>query len=270
MAFFFTSTPLMTLEKRSRLQKLEALEKVDFSTGSASSSAGAVGEMPALTSSKLAPGNAKPPRKERRRRKAEPPATPSTWLQELRSTAMQPLESSGSTQMHREFYFHPRTKDYPLGKLTPACNRGPEAAETRIHPTGIGKRPRVYASYQSDYGAATKDVEDYRELKKMQGSQSEPLIFITELNRRNLNPSMVSEGICGSFVGGTNIALKHTLPASMQREEKRQIGLYEDSYKFWRNNYRPPTHGLGQSECSQFANAMVQQKALLRETPLPK
>jgi len=207
----------------------------------------------------------------------EPPAAPGAWLAEMKGIAMQPLACEGATESHRHFWFHPSTKNFPLGKTEMAGapvgapgHRGPECTEGRKGSNGIGLRPREMGSLKSDYSQQENDIQKYLQLRKIQGSNSTPTIFITELNRRGLNPSMVSEQVCGSFVGGTTTALKHTLipgsaPSSLVREDKRQIGLYEDSFACWPNgSYRPPAHGNNQSEITVFGNEMILCKNMVR------
>merc|ERR1740117_1211034 len=153
-------------------------------------------------------------------------------------------------------------------------HRGPECTEGRKSGTGIGLRPREMGSLKSDYSQQENDIQKYLQLRKIQGSKSEPILFITELNRRGLNPSMVSEQVCGSFVGGTTTALKHTLipgsaPSALVREDKRQIGLYEDSFGSFASvgangSYRPPAHGNSQSEITVFGNEMILCKNMVR------
>eukprot|EP00927_Polykrikos_kofoidii_P051949 TRINITY_DN45723_c0_g1_i1.p1 TRINITY_DN45723_c0_g1~~TRINITY_DN45723_c0_g1_i1.p1 ORF type:complete len:323 (+),score=69.42 TRINITY_DN45723_c0_g1_i1:199-1167(+) len=193
------------------------------------------------------------------------PPSPSSWLRDLRAISMKPIDCEGSSTMHREFWYHPRTLDYPLGRITLPTDRGSEAAQGRVNAKGIGTRTKEYGSLASNYGQAEKDLMRYHKLKELQGAKSEPLIFITELNRKKQNPSMVSAGVIASSIGGTTTALKHTLPDSMKRDDKRQIGLYEDSWKSWDDSYRPAKYALSTSDVTQFADAAVAQKNLMRK-----
>jgi len=215
------------------------------------------------------------------------PASPSTWLGELRKTAMQPLDMEGCTEYHRHYWFHPATVNFPLGRTMPFTGRGPECAEGRLSSTGIGTREREYGSLKSDQGQAQTFVAQAHRLRKMRGSKYdtevekaynckgitkskyfgavEPLVFVTELNRRGLNPSMASEGTTSAFVGGTNLCLKRNRPpGAPELDEKRQVGLYEDSFKYWRGDIHPPKHGLASSDVTAFADLMVTQKSLMR------
>jgi hypothetical protein len=185
---------------------------------------------------------------------------------QLSSVATKPLNVEGRTEDHRHYWFHPSTIDYPLGKIVPKTDRGPEVAVGRINNQGIANRDKEWGSLKSDYGQAGKQVEQYLQFRGLQGSKSEPLIFVTELKRKRLNPSMVSAGVQSSFTSGSTISLKHSLDPdkrALLRPDKRQIGLYEASFENWPGR-KPPEAGLCTSDVTQFAGAAVAQKALGR------
>jgi hypothetical protein len=185
---------------------------------------------------------------------------------ELDSVAKMPLETEGRTEDHRHYWFHPSTINFPLGKVAPHTERGPEAAVGRVNNKGIATKDKVWGSLNSDYGQAGKQVGQYLQRRGLQGSKTEPLIFITELKRKRLNPSMVSAGVQSCFTSGTTVSLRHSLSSdkkALLRADKRQVGLYEDSFENWPDR-RPGTSGLCTSDVTQFAGAAAAQKALGR------
>eukprot|EP00928_Gymnodinium_smaydae_P028584 TRINITY_DN21764_c0_g2_i1.p1 TRINITY_DN21764_c0_g2~~TRINITY_DN21764_c0_g2_i1.p1 ORF type:complete len:278 (-),score=34.66 TRINITY_DN21764_c0_g2_i1:227-1060(-) len=276
MAYFWNSHPLRTLEfQRARAARDEATAVGVAEHGSGNRNMDGAG---ACSAELPATADGGPQRRRRRAggalggsssAPALPscrPASPSTWLGELRKTAMKPLEVGSNTENHRHYWFHPRTSEYPLGKTEPATGRGPEAKENRRSSTGIGLRSRELGSYQTDYAQAEKGVQHYMQLRDIQGDRTQSLMFYTSLKRRGLNPSLASEGVVGCSTGGSTVSLRHSLNPEMRkllRPDKRCVGLYEDSFLDWEGR-RPGKHGLKTSDVTQFADAAVQQKCLMR------
>mmetsp|Transcript_39102 Transcript_39102/g.84449 ORF Transcript_39102/g.84449 Transcript_39102/m.84449 type:complete len:284 (+) Transcript_39102:144-995(+) len=186
-----------------------------------------------------------------------PPPTPATHMRALAAKVTRPIETNGCDEYDRCFYFPPCTLQTKPGRTVHEANcRGPEAKE------GLGKRSKVWGALESDYGKAGKAVEKGWNVDKLKRVASEPAFG----DRPHMvNPSMVSHNVTTCMVGGTNISLKHSFPKKMHRAEKRQVGLYEESFENWRGNYKLPIHGLAQSDVTEFAGEMIQQKALIRK-----
>lgn len=219
-----------------------------------------------------------------------PPHEPGEWMYKLREKVSQPMDSAVADNPHRHYWFHPSTIDFPLGKVSAPTNRGPEAAEGRLSATGIGMKPKVYGSYKSGYGIQNMGLEKHYKLKNLRdhtvptdedhaktfnckdiqkskyfGSLSH-LTFVTELNRRGLNPGLTSEGVTASMVGGKSTHLEHTVPEGRTKmPSERCVGLYEDSWKHWKGQILPPKHGLCTSDVTQFADEAAMQKNLMRK-----
>eukprot|EP00929_Paragymnodinium_shiwhaense_P022792 TRINITY_DN14451_c0_g2_i3.p1 TRINITY_DN14451_c0_g2~~TRINITY_DN14451_c0_g2_i3.p1 ORF type:complete len:302 (+),score=65.01 TRINITY_DN14451_c0_g2_i3:109-1014(+) len=300
MAFIFNWDPERTQQVRRRLQheatlreaedSAPALPTLSRSAPSLHASGAAVTqpqEAKGLKSRKKDATKKPGARKTREAQEQKRPASPGAWLGELQKTAMQPLDMEGCTEYHRHYWFHPGTVNFPLGRTMPFTGRGPECARDRKKSTGIGARDMEYGSLKSDSGTAGCFVEQAHRLRKMRGSKHdeeaekaynckgitkskyfgsvEPLVFVTELNRRGLNPSMASEGTTSCMVGGSQLCLPRTRPpGAPDFPERRQVGLYEDSFKVWRGDIHPPKHGLASSDVTAFADLMVTQKSLMR------
>lgn len=188
---------------------------------------------------------------------SKPPPSPHTHMRALDAKVLQPLDVTPCDEFNRCFYFPGNSLKCKPGKLVEkgAC-RGPEAKQ------GLGRRPKVYGSYDSDYGKSNRDVDTGWKLDAIRRQRSEPG-FGSRPHR--LNPSMVSHGVTTSMVGGTHICLKRNFHKSMLRDEKRQHAQYEDSFRNWRGNYISPEFGLSQSDITEFGGMMVQQKILMRK-----
>lgn len=186
-----------------------------------------------------------------------PPATPTTHMRNLLSSVQRPLPVTGNDEYHRAYYFPDSSLSAPPGKLIKEeASRGPEAKE------GLGNRKKVFGSLDSEYAQACREVEKGWKEDRVKRAASEPGFGY----RPNVvNPSLLSPGVTKRFIGGTHMALKHTVPASIRREETRQIGLYEDSFPMWQKAYQPPEHGLGQTDVTQFAGMAALQKVLMRK-----
>lgn len=187
------------------------------------------------------------------------PATPNTHVRNLQHFVSRPMKVTHNDEFHRMFWYPHNTLSCPLGEVVnDATRRGPEAKD------GLGKRKKVEGSLDSDYLHAGRQVESGWEGDKLRRAKSEPGVRGEFGHRPNaINPSLLSREVTGSMVGGTNLSLKHSMPKTMQREEKRQIGLYEDSYQNWRKEYKIPAHGLAQSDVTQFGGEIQKQKALM-------
>lgn len=214
-------------------------------------------------------------RRSRRRGRSAPaekeharPASPTTWLKTLSATASQPLETEASKTFHKEYYYHPKTNEYPLGKIEPHHTRGQEQAIGRIHPvTKIGLRAKTFGSLRSGYGQQCNDRERRIKLVGIQGVDVQPILFLTELNRLKISPSLISKGVIGSFVGGQSTHLRHTLTAeqaNLTRPDQRDVGLYEESYPEAKS-YVGPKYGMKTSDVTAFADAAVIQAVLMRK-----
>lgn len=213
-------------------------------------------------------------RKERKAEPQLPPATPTTWMSKLESVAKRPLECEGRTEDHRQYWFHPSSVNFPLGKIEPFTDRGPEDTVNRVTNLGIATKDKAWGSLNSDYGQAQKQVGQYHQLRRTRSlgantiNPMTPRIFITELKKKRLNPSMVSAGVQSTTTGGTHICLKHTLSSdklALLGAEKRQIGEYEAMYEQKRATWgdrRPGSAGLCTSDVTQFADEANKMKAL--------
>lgn len=185
------------------------------------------------------------------------PLTPNTHVRQLQASTSRPLKVTPCDEYNRLFWFPPTSLKAPLGTLIDdRTRRGPEAKE------GLGQRRKVEGSLDSDYLSACRDVEAGWEEDKLRRARSEPGFGHRP---HAVNPSMISKDVTANMVGGATLSLKHTIPKAMQREEKRQVGLYEDSYPMWHKEYKKPDHGLSQSDITQFAGMAVAQKALMRK-----
>merc|ERR1719401_283733 len=185
------------------------------------------------------------------------PPGPTEHMKRLHMSVQRPLEIVTCDEHHRYTYFPKSTLKAKPGRLQrEETARGPEAKE------GLGGRRKVWGSLDSDYGKASRDVERGWKLDAVRRAASEPG-FGHRIHA--VNPSLVSRGVSTSMVGGTHISLRHTIPKDMQREEARQVGLYEESFEYWNKHYKPPQHGLSQSDVTQYAGALVLQKALMRK-----
>jgi len=185
------------------------------------------------------------------------PTSPVTHMKNMTMSSQRPLPVTACDEHHRYAYFPPAALKAPPGKLVrEETSRGPEAV------SGLGRRRKVRGTLDSEYGKAGRDVEQGWKLDAIRRAASQPGFG----HRPNaVNPSMVSKGVSTIMTGGTHISLKHTFPASMRREERRQVGEYEESFQFWKNKYKTPEHGLSQSDITQFAGEMALQKALGRK-----
>lgn len=186
-----------------------------------------------------------------------PPCTPTTHLRQLAAVATRPLPVSTCDEYNRCYYFPGSSlKCKPGGLIPPETHRGPIAKE------GLGQRPKVFGSLDSDYGKAGRDIEGGWKLDAVRKSKSLPGFGAKP---HGVNPSLVSKGITTSMVGGTNICFKRNFAPDIVRDEKRQVGLYEESFENWRGSYAKPEHGLSQSPITEFGGLMVQQKLLMRK-----
>lgn len=190
----------------------------------------------------------------------ERPPTPTTHMRQLRASVMRPLEVNPCTEYHRPYWFPRSSLRCPLGKMhAQELARGPEAAEA------LRQGPKTWGLSMSDYGKAGLDVERGLTLKsELRRTSSEPSLDRQTRPSKRQNPSMVSPGVMSCMVGGTQISLRHAIPPSMQRDEKRQIGLYEDSFKTWSGNYRPASQCLNTTDVTQIGEALHIQRHLLR------
>merc|ERR1711874_345531 len=114
-------------------------------------------------------------------------------------------------------------------------------------------------SLSTDYRQSCRQLERRKQLEKAQGEDVTPLLFLTELNKRKLNPSLVSEGTNGSMVGGGTISLRRLLRPELKelaRDDQRVVGLYEESWQKFETP-KPGAHGLHTSDVTLFADAAV-------------
>lgn len=190
----------------------------------------------------------------------ERPPTPTTHMRQLRASVTRPLEVNPCTEYHRPFWFPRSSLRCPPGKMqAKEMSRGPEAAEA------LRQGPKTWGLMMSDYGNAGLDVERGVTLQsELRRTSSEPSLDRETRPSKRQNPSMVSPGVMSCMVGGTQISLRHAVPPSMQRDEKRQIGLYEDSFKTWSGNYGPASNSLNTTDVTRVGEALHIQRHLLR------
>jgi len=176
-------------------------------------------------------------------------------MRQVNAYACRPLDVKPCTEYHRLYWCNKNLLEYPPGTLEGPA-RGPQVKE------GLGKRPKVWGALMSDNGKANDDNATGWKFGALQRSLSDP--SLTKSTGKKVNPSLISRGVTTSMTSGTNICLKHTIDATMARDEKRQVGLYEESFPFWRGNYCSADFGLNTSDVTRMADAMVKQKDLMR------
>lgn len=205
------------------------------------------------------------------------PRSPASHMKAMHDHAFQYLETKPvSIEHHRKMYY-PRIRHglmKSLGELPEGVEKEYADAVSRMEgtrpplPTSKAKR---WGPLVSDYGRAGDLVEKKWIQRRIQGTMSEPMLGLAKQTFEGipgkLNPSVDNPGTASVFTGGTTISLRVTsrIPKERRRDDQRQIGLYEDSFRFWRGDYKPPQHGLNTTDVTgEFADAMVTQKALLR------
>merc|ERR1712139_414000 len=192
-------------------------------------------------------------------------------MKQMRDHAGQYMEVKPvSIEHHRKMYY-PRIRlglMQPLGELPPGVKEQIPPPPENQYPLPDTK-PKKWGPLISDYGRAGDIVEKQWIRKRIEGSLNEPILgkgkWHIEGIPGRLNPSVDSPQCCSCMTGGTTIALRTTsrIPKDMQRDDKRQVGLYEESFRMWRGNYVPPEHCLGQTDVTSFAGEMVAQKNLM-------
>merc|ERR1711862_737072 len=104
-------------------------------------------------------------------------------------------------------------------------------------------KPKKWGPLISDYGKCGDMVEKQWVQRRLQGTLSEPQLGKAKTHIEGipgrLNPSVDSPGTSACMTGGTTISLRATsrIPKHMQRDDKRQLGLYEESFKNWDGKY---------------------------------
>merc|ERR1712100_753342 len=174
-----------------------------------------------------------------------------------------------SIEHHRKAYY-PRIR---FGMLKPigTLPDGVEVPPAPKNPLAMDPpKPKRWGPLISDYGKAGDLVEKHWIRHRLQGTLNDAMLGKAKTRIEGipgrLNPSVDSPGTSTCMVGGTTISLRATsrIPKDRQRIDKRQVGLYEESFQFWKGNYVPPEHGLGSTDATKFADEMVTQKALQR------
>lgn len=205
------------------------------------------------------------------------PRSPASHMKAMQDHASQYLETKPvSIEHHRKMYY-PRIRlglMKSLGELPDGVAKEHADAVSRLGdqrpplPTTKAKR---WGPLVSDYGRAGDLVEKKWIQRRIQGTMSEPMLGLAKQHIEGipgrLNPSVDNPGTASCFTGGTTISLRLTsrIPKDRRRDDERQIGLYEDSFRMWRGDYKPPQHGLNTTDVTgEFADAMVTQKALFR------
>lgn len=185
------------------------------------------------------------------------PASPDSHMTNLRRQVRQPreVEEVGENK-HRHTWFPATYLQAAPGRTRLPDTKGPDAKQT------LGKGPKVWGLLTSDYGTMNKQYEQGLAHKRhLQRSGTDPGL----LPRVRENPSMVSRGTNACMVGGTNLSLSHQVDPSMRRTEKRQIGLYEDSFLNYRGHYKPAAYGLPSSDVTYLVGEIVKQQNLMRK-----
>lgn len=184
------------------------------------------------------------------------PLTPGSHVRQMQAFKSKPLKVHACDEYNRLFWYPPTSLNAQLGKdIDDKTRRGPDAKE------GLGRRRKVEGSLDSDYLQACREVEQGWEEDKLRRARSEPSFGHKP---HGTNPSMISKKVTAGMTSGTTMCLKHSMPKSLHREEKRQIGGYEDDFPMWHKAYKEPEHGLSQSDVTQFTGAAMAQKVMAR------
>lgn len=199
----------------------------------------------------------------------ERPLSAGTHLKKMLSVSGSYVDTKPCKEHHREYYYSRNRLGLapPLGELPQGVIHHKPPANELLPPPPKGKR---WGPLTSDYGKAGNDVNRMWTLRDIQRHKSEPMVScMADLGRPapRLNPSVDSGGVLTCMVGGTTIALRETLrvPSEQRREDVRQLGLYEDSFRHWRGSYGKPENGLSSTDVTAFADMAVMQKNLMRK-----
>jgi hypothetical protein len=172
---------------------------------------------------------------------------------------------------HHRIMYYPRVRLgllRPIGDLPPGVER-PEVFDKFGLPVKPLK-PKKWGPLISDYGKCGDAVEKQWIQRRLQGTLNEPMLGKAKTHIEGipgkLNPSVDSPGTQSCMTGGTTMSIRATsrIPKDLQRHDERQLGLYEDSFKLWRGEYKPPQYGLSTTDVTSFAGEAVAQKALMR------
>jgi len=223
--------------------------------------------------------DAKPPRPRRLKHSSSAPEIPTDRVLSARSHtksmvdhAQQKLEIYPvSIEHHRKLYY-PRVRLgilRPLGDLPPGVEAPPVPQNPLAPPPD---KPKRWGALITDYGKAGDAVEKQWMMRRIQGTLNEPMLGKDKTRLSGGRPGRLSRSIhspqaSACMTSGTTMCLRAVteIPPENQREDKRQIGLYEDSFQMWQGHYAPPKHGLSTTDATRFADEMVAQKALGRK-----
>merc|ERR1719408_974683 len=126
----------------------------------------------------------------------------------------------------------------PIGTL-PDGVEVPPPAKTKF-PLPEGPPPKRYGPLITDYAKCGDAVEKQWMRHRIQGTLNEPMLGKSATHIEGipgrLNRSVDSPGTASCMVGGTTISLRVTsrIPKDRQRADKRQVGLYEESFQNWK------------------------------------
>lgn len=175
----------------------------------------------------------------------EKPLTPHSQLQRLHKHVSQHIQVTPCDEYHRLYWLplDPQQLKQPIAK-------GAEAAQKRF-----GTKKEVWSLYPTDYRSAGWYVENDWFHKEIKRSKSQPIQPppAKDVKCGVKQPWTESKGFSACQVGGVGGGLKG-----------RNIGLYEDSFKMWKKEYRPPQYGLSQCEITRIGGELKAAKAMLR------
>mmetsp|Transcript_33710 Transcript_33710/g.53600 ORF Transcript_33710/g.53600 Transcript_33710/m.53600 type:complete len:272 (-) Transcript_33710:41-856(-) len=271
MAFIFAYRPEDGAKwRREKQARKEAAEKA--LAASAPTLPAVDAELPSATGARVDEGGHKPRQRAHSSSVLERPLSASTHLRQMREQVHQKLEVQPvSIEHHRKLYY-PRVR-YGLvrriGDLPPGIEAPPSLDK---HGIPLPERPRKkYGSLISDYGKAGDQVEKQWIQRRLEGTLNDPIPGKAKTRIEGipgrLSASVDSPQATTCMVGGTTICLRAVsrIPKDMRRDDQRQLGLYEDSFRFWRGDYVAPEYGLGTTDVTSFAGEYVAQKALARK-----
>eukprot|EP00930_Biecheleria_cincta_P054751 TRINITY_DN4113_c1_g1_i1.p1 TRINITY_DN4113_c1_g1~~TRINITY_DN4113_c1_g1_i1.p1 ORF type:complete len:327 (-),score=67.86 TRINITY_DN4113_c1_g1_i1:82-987(-) len=179
---------------------------------------------------------------------AAKPRSPNSQLRHLAASAKMPLKLTLNNEFDRDYWM-------PYNSQVEAKHHR-LAEPLRERSKYYATKDKVWAKRVTDMRSAGWAVENMWALRNLQRSASEPAASSAggEAPKPLKQPWTSSKQFQSCCVGGVGGG-----------KQGRNIGLYEDDFLFWRNEYKPPGHGLSSTDVTQLAEQMVMQKELARK-----
>lgn len=176
------------------------------------------------------------------------PASPATHMRNLSAIVNVKHEAVPNQEYHRDFWLPP----------DPSTKREPTHEAVKQETGRFATKQNIWGHRPTDYRVNGWYVENHWTQEAMHRSGLAPAAsqlrsFPTDGPTVN-QPWTKSTGVTSCMVGGNGGGANN-----------RNVGSYEDSWRFHKDQYRPPTHGLSQSPITQFGGEMVMQKEMLRK-----